>query len=373
MSSTRSLHDPLPLGALTLPNRVVMAPLTRMRAGMPGNVPRALNAEYYRQRASAGLIITEATPVSARGHGYFHTPGIHTDEQARGWKQVTDAVHQEGGRMFLQLWHVGRQSHPDLQPAGDLPEAPSALASGSQSPVAPGLTKDHPVPREMSPGDIQRVIGEFRDGASRAQDAGFDGVEVHGANGYLIEQFLADGANRRTDAYGGSTANRTRLLVEITSAVTAVWGAERVGVRLSPANTFGGITQSDRWSQYAHVVGELSRWPLAYLHFVEPRIAGNQDVETPDDALASRRFRPLMNAATRLLSAGGHTPATARSAVAAGEADAVAFGRHFIANPDLPRRLALGARLNPYDRSTFYGGDARGYTDYPLLSPDGSA
>jgi N-ethylmaleimide reductase len=361
------LHSPLALGELALASRVVMAPLTRMRAAMPGNIPHPLNADYYRQRAGAGLIISEATPVSPRGHGYFHTPGIHTDAQAEGWKLVTRAVHERGGKIVLQLWHVGRQSHHDLQPDGQLPEAPSALASGSQSPVAPGVVKDQPVPRVMTLADIERVIGEFREGAARAKQAGFDGVEIHAANGYLIEQFLADGANHRADAYGGTIENRSRLLLEITEAVVSVWGAARVGVRLSPANTFGGIAHTDRWAQYSHVVRALARWPLAYLHFVEPRVAGNSDIEQFDAALASRHFRPLMNPATGLISAGGYRPDTARAAVESGEADAVAFGRLFIANPDLPHRLALGAPLNAYDRDTFYGGDARGYTDYPAL------
>lgn len=363
-----TLFDPGHIGDLTVPNRIFMAPLTRMRAAMPGNIPWALNAEYYRQRAGAGLIISEATPVSPRGHGYFDTPGIHTEAQAEGWRLVTAAVHQAGGRIFLQLWHVGRQSHNDLQPGGAPPVAPSALASDGQSPVSPGVIKDHPIPRALETDEIPGIVEEFRRGAQLAHAAGFDGVEIHAANGYLIEQFLADGANHRTDRYGGSVANRVRFLLEVTEAVVSVWPSSRVGIRLSPANTFGGITNQDRLGTYTHAVGELNRFDLGYLHFVEPRIGGNRDLEHFDPALSSRVFRPLIAGACKLVSAGGHTFETATNAVASGEADAVAFGRLFISNPDLPRRLALGAPLNPYHRDSFYGGDATGYTDYPTLA-----
>ncbi len=359
--------SPLALGPLTLPNRVVMAPLTRTRARMPGNVPWELNADYYRQRASAGLLISEATPVSPRGHGYFHTPGIHTPGQAEGWKRVTGAVHGTGGRTFLQLWHAGRQSHPDLQPGGDLPVAPSALASDGESPVAPGVVEPHPVPRALGRGEIVGIVGELARGAARAKEAGFDGVEVHGANGYLLEQFLADGANQRADRYGGSVENRSRFLLEVTEAVVNVWGAGRIGVRPSTANTFGGIAHTDRWGQFAHAVGELSRFPLAYVHFVEPRVTGNADVEPFDEALNSRHFRPRLREDTRLFSAGGHTRESGEAAVRAGEADAVVYGRPFIANPDLPRRFRENAPLNRHDRASFYGGAEHGYTDYPSL------
>src|SRR5258708_6733051 len=244
MSGT-SLFDPVELGELSLPTRVIMAPLTRMRAKMPGNIPWELNAEYYRQRASAGLIISEATPVSPRGHGYFHTPGIHTQAQAKGWRLVTDAVRKSGGRIFLQLWHVGRQSHNDLQPDSEPPVAPSAIASNGQSAVSPGVTKHHPVPRALDTKEIMGVVDEFRRGAELGKEAGFDGVEIHGANGYLIEQFLTDGANRRTDKFGGTLANRARFLWEVIEAATSVWPAQSVGLRLSPANTLGGTTDSN--------------------------------------------------------------------------------------------------------------------------------
>lgn len=363
----KDLFTPLELGPLTLPNRVIMAPLTRMRAGMPGNIPRELNAEYYRQRAGAGLIISEATPVSPRGHGYFHTPGIHTEAQARGWKLVTNAVHQAGGRIFLQLWHVGRQSHNDLQPGGELPVAPSALGTGSQSPTEPGVVKDHPVPRALETDEIPGIVEEFRRGAALAKLAGFDGVEIHGANGYLLEQFLSDSSNHRTDAYGGSLENRARFILEVTEAVVSVWGGDRVGIRLSPANTFGGIATTNRFETYRYLVEKLNRFGLAYMHFVEPRIAGNVDLEQFDDSLASRHFRPHITGDTKLIAAGGLDFESGQEAVASGNADAVAYGRSFIANPDLPRRFAVGAPLNPYNRDTFYGGGPEGYTDYPFL------
>jgi len=366
------LFSPLTLGPLTLANRIIMPPLTRMRARMPGNIPWELNAEYYRQRATAGLIITEGTPVSPRGHGYYHTPGIHTEAQAEGWKLVTRAVHEAGGKIFVQLWHVGRQSHNDLQPDGAAPVAPSAIAGTGQAYVAPGVMKDYPLPRALTLSEIAATVEEFRRGAELARQAGFDGVELHGANGYLIEQFLADNSNHRTDEYGGSVVNRSRFLLEVVAAVSSVWEPGRIGVRLSPSNTYGGSAPADRWGTYCHVIGELNRFGLGYVHLVEPRVAGNKDLLHFEDALSSRHFRPLITGHTRLFSAGGHTPASGQAAVAAGEADAIAFGRAFIANPDLPRRLATGAPLNRYQRETFYGGTEIGYTDYPALPPAGT-
>jgi N-ethylmaleimide reductase len=365
---TNTLFTPLELGDVSLRNRIVMAPLTRMRAQMPGNIPWELNATYYRQRASAGLIISEATPVSPRGHGYFYTPGIHTSAQAAGWKLVTRAVHEAGGKIFLQLWHVGRQSHNDLQPNGELPVAPSAIASSGQSPVAPGVLKNHPVPRALETREIPGVIEEYKRGAELAQLAGFDGVEIHAANGYLLEQFLSDHANVRTDHYGGNLVNRARLMLEVTEAVVSVWQASRVGIRLSPANTYGGITHTDRFGTYAQVIRELNRFELAYIHLVEPRIAGSSDAAQFDEGLNSRHFKPIMAGDTQLISAGGHTLASGTEAVANGEADAVAWGRQFIANPDLVERLAKNAPLNRYDRETFYGGSEKGYTDYPFYN-----
>lgn len=367
---TNTLFTPLELGALNLRNRILMAPTTRMRAKMPGNIPWELNAAYYRQRASAGLIISEATPVSARGHGYFYMPGIHTTDQANGWKLVTSAVHEEGGKIFLQLFHAGRMSHNDFQPRGELPVAPSAISSQGQSPVAPGVLKPCPVPRALETGEIAGVIEEYRRAAELAMMAGFDGGEIHAANGYLLEQFLSDHANVRTDAYGGSLAHRARLILEVTEAVASVWQGNRVGIRFSPANAHDGIAHTDRFGTYAHVIRELNRFQLAYIHLVEPRVAGNSEVEAFDAALSSRHFKPLITGGTKLISAGGHTLASGTAAVQSGEADAVAWGRQFIANPDLVERFAKNAPLNRYDRATFYGGTEKGYTDYPFLSSE---
>lgn len=364
---TLKLLTPVRLGPYILRNRIVMAPLTRMRSG-PGNVPRALNAEYYAQRASAGLIVSEAAPVSPYGHGYYDTPGIHTKEQAYGWKPVVRAVHEKGGKMFLQLWHVGRMSHPDLQPGGVLPVGPSALASNDHAYTKAG-PRPHVVPRPLRTEEIPSLVQEFRRGAELALDAGFDGVEIHGANGYLLEQFLASGSNTREDRYGGSTENRARLILEVTEAATAVWGANRVGVRLSPANRHGGIEDADRWGTWSYAISKLGCLGLAYVHLVEPRVDDSQDIANPDQRLAAAEFRQYILAPTLLISAGGHDRGTAETALQSGSADLAAFGRLFVSNPDLPRRFEIGAPLNPYDRPTFYGGDARGYTDYPSLGP----
>jgi len=367
---TSTLFTPLELGAVSLRNRIVMAPTTRMRAKMPGNIPWELNATYYRQRASAGLIITEATPVSPRGHGYFHMPGIHTTAQADGWKLVTGAVHEAGGKIFLQLFHAGRMSHNDFQPNGELPVAPSAISSNGQSPVAPGVLKNCPVPRALETGEIAGVIEEHKRAAELARLAGFDGVEIHAANGYLLEQFLSDHANVRTDKYGGHVANRARLILEVTEAVVSVWPGGRVGIRFSPANAGDGIAHTDRFGTYAHVIRELNRFQLAYIHLVEPRVAGNAEAAQFDAALNSRNFKPLVTGGTKLISNGGYTLASGTEAVQRGEADAIAWGRQFIANPDLVERFAKNAPLNRYDRATFYGGTEKGYTDYPFLAPE---
>jgi N-ethylmaleimide reductase len=364
---TNTLFTPLELGAVSLRSRIVMAPTTRMRAKMPGNLPWELNATYYRQRASAGLIITEATPVSPRGHGYFHMPGIHTPAQTDGWKLVTSAVHEAGGKIFLQLFHAGRMSHNDFQPNGELPVAPSALSSGGQSPVAPGVLKDCPVPRALETSEIAGVIEEHKRAAELAKLAGFDGVEIHAANGYLLEQFLSDHANVRTDKYGGNLANRARLILEVTEAVASVWQGSRVGIRFSPANANDGIAHSGRFGTYAHVIPELNRFQLAYIHLVEPRVTGNSEAAQFDATLNSRNFKPLITGDTKLISNGGYTLASGTEAVQSGEADAIAWGRQFIANPDLVERFAKNAPLNRYNRETFYGGTEKGYTDYPFL------
>ncbi len=324
-----------------------MAPLTRTRAG-ERNVPREMNVAYYRQCASAGLVITEATPVSPFGHGYRGTPGIHTDEQRDGWRPITKAVHEEGGLIFQQLWHVGRLSHQDLQPGGVLPVAPSAIRPSGDA-LTPEGPKPRPTPRALEAAEIPGIIEEFRRGAQLALEAGFDGVEVHGANGYLPDQFLNTSSNQRTDDWGGSIENRARLLLEITDAVISVWGADRVGVRSSPTNQHGDIEDNNRLETYSYAVAQVNRRKPAYIHLVSPRVSGNLDVKPVLD-LGPDRFRPLVTGSTALIAAGGYNPAQAEALLQRGEADAVAFGRLFIANPDLPRRIALGAPLNAYDR-----------------------
>lgn len=352
------LFAPFRLGPLTLPNRIVMAPMTRNRAG-EGNVPTPLNAEYYRQRASAGLIVTEGSQVSPQGTGYPGTPGIHTDAQVEGWRRVTDAVHQAGGRIFLQLWHVGRISHPSLQPDGALPIAPSAMAPRGEA-FTPSGPQPFVTPRALETDEIPAVVAQFADGARRALAAGFDGVEIHGANGYLIDQFLRDGTNRRTDRYGGSVANRARFLLEVAEAVAGVFGPERVGVRLSPWNDFNDMRDSDPRATFRYAARALAPLGLAYLHVVEP-VGGLPAGEAP--------LAPELKAAFGgpLMINGGYTRALAEEALGRGEADLVSFGAWFLANPDLPARLARNAALNPPDPATFYGGDHRGYTDYPAL------
>ena len=364
------LFEPLTIGSLTLPNRIIMAPLTRMRSKQPGNVPHELNAEYYAQRASAGLIISEATQVSQQGQGYPSTPGIHSQEQIEGWKLVTDSVHQAGGRIFLQLWHVGRISHTSHQPDGALPVAPSALAAeNSGTYTADWQETPILVPRALETDEIPGIIADYKLGAEHSNAAGFDGVEVHGANGYLLDQFLQDGSNVRTDRYGGSIENRARLLLEVVDAVIEVWGKSRVGVRLSPFNVFNGMKDSDPVKLFTYVLRELDVRGVAFVHLVEPRasLSSTQDGNIEDTPQAASLFRDAINK-TALISAGGHTPDSAFEYTDGNLADAIAFGRHFISNPDLPERIRRGMALTPYDRATFYGGDKKGYTDYQSLS-----
>lgn len=363
-----TLFDPITMGDITLQNRIVMAPLTRMRSKQPGNIPTALNAEYYAQRASAGLIITEATQISQQGQGYPSTPGIHSAEQVEGWKLVTKAVHDAGGKIFLQLWHVGRISHPSFQPNGVAPVAPSAIpAANSGTFTADWQPTPILTPRALETTEITGVIADFKQGAVNAKAAGFDGVEVHGANGYLLDQFLQDGSNKRTDHYGGSIENRARLLLEITDAAIAVWGKGRVGVRLSPYGTFNDMHDSDPVALFTYVLAELDKRGIAYAHVIEPRSsnAGGGDSNIDTAPGTAKLFRGAFKGV--LISAGGYTAEDAKQTVSHGVADAVAFGRLFISNPDLPVRLQSGAALNPYDRNTFYGGDGKGYTDYPSL------
>ena len=356
------LFTPARLGPYSLRHRVVMAPLTRMRSE-PGNIPGDLMVEYYAQRASAGgLIISEATPVSIRGYGYAGAPGIYSDSQIEGWRRVTAAVHAKGGRIMLQLWHVGRQSHVDLQPHGEAPVAPSAVRAEGYA-YTPNGEVPFSMPRALELHEIAPIVEEFRSGAERALRAGFDGVEIHGANGYLPDQFLQDGSNKRTDEYGGSIENRARFMLEVTDAVISVWGADRVGVRLGPSGTYGSMSDSNPPATFGYVTEQLDRRGIAYLHVIEPRIKGTELIAEGQEAVAAQHLRPKFS--RTLIAAGGFTRESAEAIIEAGHADLVAFGRHFLANPDLPERLRRGLPLNRYDRSTFYGGDARGYTDYP--------
>jgi N-ethylmaleimide reductase len=365
MSVMSKLFSTTEVGPYRLSHRVVMAPLTRMRSN-PGDIPSDLMVEYYTQRASeGGLIISEATPVSTRGNGYAGAPGIYSDGQISGWRRVTDAVHAKGGRIFQQLWHVGRQSHVDLQPNGEAPVAPSAIAAEGYAYTKRGEAP-FSIPRALELHEIPDIIEEFRSGAERALRAGFDGVEIHGANGYLPDQFLQDGTNKRTDEYGGGIENRARFLLEVTQAAISVWGADRVGVRLSPSSTYGSMSDSDAPATFGYAATQLDRLGIAYLHVVEPRIKGTEDIAHGQAPIAAQHLRPKFSRA--LIAAGGFKADTAAAIIAAGDADLVAFGRHFISNPDLPERLRKGLPLNRYDRSTFYGGDARGYTDYPRHS-----
>lgn len=357
---TVDVFSPYSMGSLQLRNRVVMAPLTRSRAGA-GNVPSPLAATYYSQRAGAGLIITEATQASPYGQGYIATPGIHSQEQVQGWKQVTDAVHAKGGLIFMQLWHVGRVSHPDFL-GGQLPVAPSAIAPrGVQTYTADGL-KDIPTPRELLTDELPGIVAAFRQGAENAKAAGFDGVEVHGANGYLLDQFLEDCSNKRTDQYGGSVENRARLLFEVISAVTGVWGSDRVGVRLSPGGTFNDMCDCHPQETFGYVARNLARLGLAYLHLIEPT---PQAGEHPVPDLSATFFRPLYPGT--LIVAGGYDLQKANAVLSDGTADLVAFGKMFLANPDLVERFRRDAPLNTPNPQTFYGGGAEGYTDYPSL------
>lgn len=361
--SKDSLFTPVQLGAIRIPNRIIMAPLTRMRAGA-GNVPTAMNAEYYAQRASAGLIISEGTAISPDAHGFPSAPGIYTAEQIVGWRLVTEAVHARGGRIFMQIAHNGRNSHSSLRPDGSLPVAPSALA-----PNIPALTNifqqvQTEIPRALEMAEIPNIVGQFRQAAINALTAGFDGVELQGANSHLIEQFLEDGTNTRTDNYGGSEGKRARFLLDIVEAVSVAIGADRLGVRLSPFGRYGGIHDSNPKGLFTFVIKELSKRRLAYLHLIEARGSemGLTD-ELHENAVNNAvLFRPVFTGP--LVSAAAYTPESAALAIEQNHADAIAFGRLFIANPDLVERIKGNHSLNRADRATFYGGAEHGYTDY---------
>ncbi len=359
MSETPNLFSPYRLGPVELKNRIVMAPMTRNRAGQ-GNVPSPLMVTYYEQRASAGLIVSEASQVSQQGVGYPGTPGIHTPEQVAGWKKVIEAVHAKGGKIFLQLWHVGRISHPSLQPEGGLPVAPSAIAAQGQLFTFTGM-QDFVVPRALDAKEIPGIVSDFADGARHAKAAGFDGVEIHAASGYLIDQFLRDCANQRTDAYGGSPQNRVRFLREVTEAVIGVWGTERVGVRFSPVSDFNSMADSNPDSTFGYAAEAMNQLKIGYLHVVDPIGA-----EAAPGPRVTRTIRTRYRGT--LIANGSYDLQTGNAALASGEADLVSFGALFLANPDLPERFARGGKqLNSPDRPTYYGGDQHGYTDYPFL------
>jgi N-ethylmaleimide reductase len=355
---TTQLYTPINLGALQLPNRIIMAPLTRMRA--PNSIPTEIMATYYSQRASAGLIISEATPISPQGVGYPATPGIWNQAHIDAWQKTTTAVHEKKGRMVLQLWHVGRISHPDFHD-GALPVAPSAIAAKGQA-VTPTGMQTFVTPRALATDEIPGIVEDYRQAAKNALAAGFDGVEIHGANGYLLDQFLRDGTNQRTDIYGGSLENRARLLMEVTKAVIAVCGADRVGIRLSPSGTFNDIADSNPEAIFTYVLAELNHFNLAYLHIVD---ALEGDIRHGAKVIMLSVLRKVYQG--NLIVCGGYDQLRAEAVLAEGMADAVAFGQLYIANPDLVARFQQHAALNSADSTTFYGGDERGYIDYPSL------
>jgi N-ethylmaleimide reductase len=368
------LFQPYKLGPLALPHRIVMAPLTRSRARQPGNVPTVLNACYYAQRASAALIISEATQVSMQGQGYAWTPGIHSREQVEGWRLVTDAVHEAGGRIFLQLWHVGRISHPSLQPDNVLPVAPSAITPAGNAFIenekGEGQLVPFVRPRALQIEEMPYLVQQYARGARNALAANFDGVEVHGANGYLIDQFINSSTNHRTDAYGGTVEHRARFLMEVVEAVSEIWGPDRVGVRLSPLGQLNDISDEDPETTFGTIAHALSDFRFAYLHIVNPAAAAIEKGEPPD--ARAQRMLTLMREKYRgtLIVAGGFDRDTAEAWLEQGKADLIAFGRKFIANPDLPDRFRAHLALNRDDPATYYGGGPKGYTDYPSLAQE---
>ncbi|KTG17597.1 MULTISPECIES: alkene reductase [unclassified Guyparkeria] len=363
MSQDSALLSPVALGDLHLPNRVIMAPLTRCRATVPGNVPNEMMRTYYRQRAGAGLIISEATQVVPEGQGYPATPGIHSDEQQAGWEMITRAVHDAGGRMILQLWHVGRVSHSDFQPGGQLPVAPSPIAIDGEGYVPSGEKKPFETPRALETEEIPALVEAYAQATSRALAAGFDGVEVHAANGYLIDQFLRDGTNERSDRYGGSLENRMRLLREVLAAVTRVAGASRTGVRISPLQPMNGMYDSAPWETFSYVVRELNAFGLAYLHIAG---MGEDAPGAAGPAFDLAELVPLFHGP--VIRNYHYDQPRAEADVSEGRAAAVAFGVPFIANPDLVDRMRRDAPWNEPDAATFYGGGEEGYIDYPTLA-----
>ena len=359
MNADINLLSPVKLSSYTLPNRMVMAPMTRLRA--IGSIPQPLMATYYTQRASAGLMVTECTMVSPISHGYINCPGIYSQDQIEGWKLVTNAVHAREGRIFLQLWHCGRVSHPSLL-EGKLPVAPSAIAGEGKLHTPIGKV-DMATPRALETHEIPEIVEQFRKGAENAMTVGFDGVELHGAFGYMIDQFLQDGSNQRTDRYGGSIEKRAQFLLEVVEAVTSVWGGNRVGVKLSPSNTLYGMYDSTPLETFKYAIQVLNQFDLAYLHLMEPN---QQDLATREVLYpVTSIFRPFFKGT--VISNGGYDKEKGNAILAKGDADMVSFGTLFLANPDLPKRFAMNSWLNKPDPKTFYGPDNKGYTDYPFL------
>lgn len=361
---TNPLFQPLQLGQLTLPNRVLMSPLTRSRAKQPGDIPEQLNATYYSQRASAGLIFTEATQISPQGKGYAATPGIYSLEQIRGWHLVTDAVHQAGGRIYLQLWHVGRISHRALQPNGALPVAPSAIKPDAKTYIEIGKPKvEIPQPHALEIMEIPGIVEQYRQAAKNAMDAGFDGVELHAGYGYLIDQFLRDSTNKRDDKYGGSLENRLRFPLEVIEAIIEVWGAEKVGVRIAPTVSVNDIYDTEPMKTFTTFADRLNDFKVSFLEVVEQR-PGQEEMHPQSEEISAALRHTFKGV---YIANGGYNKEKAITRISEGKADAITFGRLFLANPDLPKRLRLDAKLNLPDSTTFYGGDARGYIDYPSL------
>jgi N-ethylmaleimide reductase len=357
-----NLFESVQLGSLVLANRVFMAPLTRNRADADG-MPGELAATYYSQRASAGLIVTEATQISPMGKGYINTPGIHSPEQVRAWSRIVESVHKSGGRIFLQLWHVGRISHSSLLPNNARPVAPSAIRANSRTLIATGMAQvSEPV--ALTASGIKETLADYRRAAGKAKEAGFDGVEIHAANGYLIDQFLRTGTNQRTDEYGGAASNRVRFLTEAVERVLEAWDSGQVGVRISPTGSFNDMSDDNPFDTFSVAVGRLNDYGLGYLHVVE--MAQNSKGPSEVDIAMSAQLRTLWKGL--YVANGGYDGPRGEEAIRSGHADAIAYGRPFLANPDLPRRLQLGAALNEPDPTTFYGGGAAGYTSYPALS-----
>jgi N-ethylmaleimide reductase len=357
---TSKLFEPYKLGPITLKNRAVMAPLTRNRSAV-GFVPGPLAAEYYGQRASAGLLITEASQISQQGQGYQDTPGIYSKEQVAGWRKVTDRVHERGGHVFIQLWHVGRISHTSLQPNNGAPVAPSAIRANGKTFVG-GTFADVSEPRALELSEIPGIIEDYKRATANALDAGFDGVEIHGANGYLLDQFARDGANKRTDAYGGSIENRARLMLEVSKAVTEVAGADRTGIRISPVTPANDLTDSNPQALFDYIVDGLNDLKLVYAHVVEGATGGPRDIAPFNYEGLRKRFSGAY------IANNGYDFKLANQVLDNNRADLIAFGKLYISNPDLVERLKLGAALNDFDKATFYGGDAKGYTDYPAMA-----